>query len=95
MSMRANLAASELGRVHDFGGVGVVIRHLHGAAVLWSVGFAALQLISFLISTFVLRACYGVRSAVCFSMGAGSVMLADGAGLFGLLVWLGMTLGER
>ena len=90
LAMRANLAASALGRAR---GDGSVLDHLHGTAVLWSLGFTGLQLTSFLVFTFVLRACYRLRSAVCFAMGGGFVMLGDVAGLFALLVWLRMTEG--
>ncbi len=94
-AMRANLAADEQGRVHDFGGAGLLIRHLHGSAVLWGLGFAALQLLSFFTFAFVLRACYRLRSAVCFTVGAGFVMLGDALGLAALLVWVGMTAEVR
>lgn len=93
LAMRANLAADEQALLHDFGGAGVVIRHLHGSAVLWGLGFTMLQLLSFLLFAFVLRACYRLRSAVCFSVGAGLVMVGDLLGLLGLLVWVGVTVG--
>lgn len=94
-AMRANLAADGQGRVHDFGGAGLLIRHLHGSAVLWGLGFAALQLLSFFMFAFVLRACFRLRTAVCFSVGAGFVMLGDALGLAALLVWVGMTVEVR
>ncbi len=92
-AMRANLAADEQGRVPDLGSAGVLVRHLHGSAMLWGLGFTVLQLVSFLTFAFVLRACYRLRSAMCFSAGAGFVMVGDVLGLFGLLVWVGMTTG--
>ena len=92
-AMRANLAADEQALLHDFGGAGVLIRHLHGSALIWGLGFTALQLLSFLLFAFVLRACYRLRSAVCFSVGAGLVMAGDVLGLLGLLVWIGVTTG--
>ncbi len=93
LSMRANLAADDQGRLQQFAGTDVVIRHLHGTAVLWGAGFTALQLLSFLMFAFVLRACYRLRSAVCFSAGAGLVMAGDVLGLFVLMCWVGLTMG--
>ncbi len=62
-------------------------------AVLWCSAFSFLQLASFLLFTFVFRAFWRMRSAVCFSLAAGLVIVGDAAGLFALLVWLGLTLG--
>ncbi len=92
-SMQANLAASVQEQVHDFGSAGPLIRQLHGAAVGWAVGFTLLQLMSMLLITFILRACYQLRTAICFVGGTGFVMFGDLLGLLGLLVWLGTTLG--
>ncbi len=94
-AMRANLAAEERARLHSFGGAGLAIRHLHGAAVLWTLGFTVLQLLSFLTFAFVLRACFRLRTAICFSVGAGLVMVGDVLGLLGVLVWVGTTLGAE
>ena len=61
--------------------------------VLWCTAFTLLQLASFLLFTFVLRASWRLRSAVCFALAAGLVITGDVAGLLALLVWLGFTLG--
>ncbi len=61
--------------------------------VLWCAAFTLLQLASFLLFAFVLRACWRLRSAVCFALAAGLVIAGDLAGLLALLVWLGVTLG--
>ncbi|WP_263385288.1 hypothetical protein [Granulicella arctica] len=92
-SMRANLAASMQERSHNFGDAGLLIQHLHGSAVGWSLCFTALQLMSLVATAFVLRACYRWRTAACFIAGAGFVMIGDVLGLLGLLVWLGTTVG--
>jgi hypothetical protein len=95
LSMRANLAASLQQRTHVFAGATLQIRHLHSIAVAWSLSFTTLQLLSMLVVTFVVRACYRLRAAICFTFGAGSVMLGDLLGLLGMLVWLGTTPGLR
>ena len=61
--------------------------------VLWCIAFTLLQLTSFLLFAFVFRASWQLRSALCFLLAAGLVMVGDTAGLFALLVWLGVTLG--
>ena len=63
--------------------------------VLWCAAFTLLQLASFLLFAFVLRACWSLRSAVCFALAAGLVIVGDLAGLLALLVWLGLTLGAN
>ncbi len=93
LAMRANEAAfvqlrwPSLGREQDS------VRELHTHAVLWGLVFVALQLTAPLLLAFTLRAAYRLRSAVCFTLGAGAAMVLDALGLFGLLVWLGWTLG--
>ena len=57
--------------------------------------FTLLQLASLFLFAFVFRAAWRLRSAVCFSLAAGLVILGDAAGLLALLVWLGITLGAR
>ncbi len=94
LAMRANLAASARQHELAFSGTEVLIRHLHGAAVFWTLGFTTLQILSFLLFAFVLRGGYRLRSAVCFAIGAGFVIFGDVLGLFGLLVWVGMTLNQ-
>ena len=61
--------------------------------VLWCTAFTFLQLTSFLLFAFVFRAAWRLRTAVCFTLAAGLIMVADAAGLLALLVWLGLTLG--
>ncbi len=95
LAMQANLRASGLVRTCGAGGAELLIRHLHVTATVWGIGFTALQLASLLALTFVLRSCYRLRTAICFVMGAGAVMLGDVLGLFTLLLWLGVTLGAR
>ena len=95
LSMHANLDASFLQHTHPFGRAAPLIRHLHTIAVAWSIAFTTLQLLSLLVTTFVVRACYRLRAAICFTLGAGSVMLADLLGLLGLLIWVGTTLETR
>ena len=63
------------------------------AMMFWCAAFTLLQLTSFLLFAFVLRASWRLRSAVCFTLAAGLVMVGDAAGLLALLVWLGVTLG--
>ena len=63
------------------------------AIALWCAPFTYQPLTSFLLFAFVFRASWRLRSAVCFALAAGLVMVGDGAGLLALLVWLGITLG--
>lgn len=95
MGMRANLAADGQRHLRSFAGTELLIQHLHGAAVLWTLCFTALQLGSFLTFALVLRASFRLRTAVCFSAGAGIVMAGDVLGLLGLLVWVGSTLDPQ
>ena len=88
LAMRANWAAAEQMQVIERMRVERMVLHLNGSAVGWSLGFIALQLISFVIYAFVLRSCYRLRTAVCYALGAGLVMAADATALFGLLVWM-------
>ncbi len=60
---------------------------------LGCAAFTLLQLASFLLFAFVLRAAWRLRTAMCFLLAAGLVMAGDTAGLLALLVWLGLTLG--
>ena len=66
---------------------------LHAAAVFWSLVFVLLQLVAPLLLAFTLRATYRLRSAVCFSIGAGCAFLLDVVGLFAMLIWLRFRLG--
>ena len=93
LAMQANLAASGQMHIHRVDAAERLVRQLHLAAIVWSVGFTTLQLASFLTFTLVLRASYHLRTAVCFALGAGIVMLGDGLGLFVVLLWLRVTLG--
>jgi hypothetical protein len=95
LSMHSNLAASLQQRTHPPGGAALVVRHLHSIAVGWSIAFSTLQLLSMLVTTLVIRACYRLRAAICFSLGAGSVMVSDLFGLLCLLIWVGTTLEVR
>ena len=95
LSMQANLEASFLPRTQVFGGATLLMSHLHTLAVAWSVAFTTLQLLSILVTTFVIRASYRLRAAICFTLGAGSIMVADLLGLLGLLIWVGTTLETR
>ena len=61
--------------------------------VLGCAAFTLLQLVSFLLFAFVLRAFWRLRSAMCFTLAAGLVIAGNAAGLLALLVWLGITLG--
>ncbi len=63
------------------------------ALAFWCTAFTLLQITSFLLFTFVFRAFWRLRSAVCFTLAVGLVIAGDAAGLLALLVWLGITLG--
>lgn len=91
-AMRANLTASTARQNLAFAGTEMLIHHLHGAAVLWTLGFTTLQILSFLLFAFVLRGSYRLRSALCFAFGAAFVMVGDVLGLIGLLFWVASTL---
>jgi hypothetical protein len=91
-AMRQNLEASSLAQLHGTR-VRPAIEQMHGAAVGWSLGFTALQIASFLVVAFVLRTAWAWRSAVCYTVAAMLLILADSFGLFCLLVWLRITLG--
>ncbi len=93
--MQANEAATQPGRLRGFGADGRSIAHLESIAVLSGLGFIALQIAAVLTLTFALRAAYRLRTAVCFTIGAGMPLLLDACGLFGLLLWLRLSLGAR
>ena len=94
VAMRRNLDASRLFALHSDAGRAAV-SHLHGSAVAWAVAFTLLQLGSFLVWAFVLRATWQLRTAVCYTLGAFLLMAGDCFGLFCLLVWLRLSLGAQ
>jgi hypothetical protein len=93
VAMHYNLDASDLSRGHGLLERTAVAR-LHGVAVGWAGAFTFFQLAGFLVFTFVFRAAWRLRAAVCFTLGAGLVMVGDCVGLVCLLVWLRLTLGS-
>ena len=85
--------ASSLLHTHPVRGIPVKESSSDLLALLWSFVFTLLQLASFLLSAFVFRAFWRMRSAVCFSLAAGLVIAGHAAALLALLIWLGLTPG--
>jgi hypothetical protein len=93
-AMRQNALASGLSSLHSLAATAAITR-LHATAVAWAVGFTLLQLASFFVWTFVFRAAWRLRAALCYTLGAVLLMVGDCFGLFCLLVWLRITIGAE
>ena len=87
-AVQANETAGLLGRGH--GGGRDRIAHLHGVAVMWAVVMAGLQIGAMVVGTGILRVGYRLRTAVCFAISVGALVMLNAAWLLGLLVWLRM-----
>lgn len=87
-AVKANATAGLLARQHGKANVDVRVEHLRGLAVMWSLVLTGLQISSLLAGAGVLRVFYRLRSAVCFAVSGGAMILLNALWLFGLLVWL-------
>ena len=91
-SLAANQAAVGRGLYH-VGRDAAGPDSLHGRALLWGGVFVLLQLLAPLLLSFTLRACYGLRTAVCVSISSGCSILLDVVGVVSMLVWLRIQVG--
>jgi len=86
--IRANEAAGLLVRVHAARLLEERVEHLHGLAVMWCFVLTGLQISALVMGAGVLRGFYRLRSAVCFAVSGGTVIVLNVMWLFGLLMWL-------
>lgn len=91
--MWAWMGADRLIARHVVGHAAVQARHLHAMGTVAILGFVGLQVMSLVVTAWVLRERFRLRTPESFAVSGVAMMVADAVSMVGLLVWLRVGAG--